>query len=190
MFWGHERIKGLDNTTIKDFWQWSYSDLLIEKNRDDLGLFLVANALELTKMPRINWGNVDLRYRGKKIAVRTSGYVQSWKQKRPKRVLYDISPKKGIVAKTENSRTFRNREAEIYIFCLQTEKDVKKINLIDVDQWRFYIVSTEKLDLEFHDKKRIGIRPLNKMATPVKQNRIKDILDDIISLDIGEKLVL
>ena len=52
MFFGHEEIKGLADAKIKDFWQWTYSDILINKNRDDFGLYLVANALELTKMPQ------------------------------------------------------------------------------------------------------------------------------------------
>ena len=101
MFFGHEEIKGLADAKIKDFWQWTYSDILINKNRDDFGLYLVANALELTKFPRIDWGNVEFRYRRKKIAVKTSGYIQSWRQKRPKRVLYDIAPKKGVNKKTD-----------------------------------------------------------------------------------------
>ena len=111
MFFGHEEIKGLSNAKIKDFWQWTYSDILINKNRDDFGLYLVANALELTKMPRIDWGDVEFRYRRKKIAVKTSGYIQSWRQKKPKRVLYDIAPKKGVDRKTEDSLTFSNLAA-------------------------------------------------------------------------------
>jgi len=190
MYWGHEEIKGLDKTSIKDFWQWTYSDLLISHNRNDLGLFLVANALELTKMPRIDWGGVELRYRNKKIAVKTSGYVQSWRQKKPKRVLYDIAPKKGIDAKTEDSLTFRNREAEIYIFCLLTEKEVSKIDVLDTNQWKFYVVRTSVLDENFNDKKKIGLRPLNKMVTPVSQNKVKSILDDLIDYELSEKLTL
>ena len=190
MFFGHEEIKGLKDAKIKDFWQWTYSDILINKNRDDFGLFLVANALELTKMPRIDWGNVDFRYRKKKIAVKTSGYIQSWRQKKPKRVLYDISPKKGIDKKTEESLTFRNREAELYVFCLLDEKDVTKIDVLDLNQWKFYIVRTTDLDEHFHDKKKIGIRPLNKLASPIHHSRLKVILDDLIDLDLGEKMVL
>ena len=190
MFWGHEEIKGLDKTTIKDFWQWTYSDLLINKNRSDLGLFLTANALQLTKMPRIDWGNVELRYRNKKIAVKTSGYIQNWRQKRPKRVLFDIPPKKGIDAPTEDSITFRNREAEIYIFCLHTEKDVSKVDVLNLEQWRFYIVRTASLDLDFREKKKIGIQPLNKLATPVHQSKIKAIVDDLIDYELTERMVL
>ena len=112
MFLGHEKIEGLNGESIKDFWQWTFSDLLIDKNRDQLGLYLVANSLELTNMPRINWGDSELRYRKKKIAVRSNGYIQSWRQKKAKRVSYDISPKKGIDAKSEDSLTFRNRSSE------------------------------------------------------------------------------
>jgi len=190
MFLGHEKIVGLDKTSIKDFWQWTYSDLLINKNRDDLGLFLVANSLDLTKMPRIDWGNVELRYRSKKIAVKTSGYIQSWRQKRPKRVLFDISPKKGLNAKTEESRTYRNREAELYIFCLHKEKVVKDVDILNLDQWVFYIIRTSDLDEAMPDKKRIGLRPLNGMATPVHLSKVKDVLDTLIELELTEKLVL
>ncbi len=190
MFWGHEKIEGLENTTIKDFWQWTFSDILINKNRDDFGLFLVANALGLTKMPRIHWGNVELRYRKKKVAVRTSGYIQSWKQKRPKRVLYDIAPKKGLVAKTDTSMTFRNREPELYVFCLLNEKDMTKIDPMKLEQWRFYVVRTTVLDEQFHDKKKIGLRPLNKLATPVHHSKLKAIMDSLIDYELGENLVL
>ena len=190
MYWGHEEIKGLQKKTVKDFWQWTYSDLMIGNNQHDMGLFFVANALELTKMPRIDWGGVDLRYRNKKIAVKTSAYIQSWKQKKPKRVLFDIAPKKGIDAKTESSLTFRNREAEIYIFCLLTEKVVSKIDVLNLDQWKFYIVRTSVLDEGYKDKKKIGLRPLNQLVTPVSYDKIKPILDDLIDYELTEKLTL
>ena len=110
--------------------------------------------------------------------------------KRPKRVLYDIAPKKGVDKKTDDSVTFRNREAEIYVFCLLDQKDVTKIDVLDLNQWKFYIVRTTELDEDFQDKKKIGIRPLNQLASPVHHSRIKAILDDIIELDLGEKMVL
>jgi hypothetical protein len=190
MFWGHETIKGLGDAKIKDFWQWTYSDILINKNREDFGLFLVAHALELTKMPRIDWGLVDLRYRKKKIAVRTSGYIQSWRQKAPKRILFDISPKTGIDAKREDSMTFRNREAEVYIFCVLTEKEVAKADVLNLDQWQFYVVRTATLDEIVPTKKKIGIRPLQQIASPVHYTKLKDILDILIDAELTEGLVL
>lgn len=190
MYKGKEPIKGIVNTNILDFWQWTYSDILINKNRDDLSLFLVAKALELTDMPRIEWQGCELRYRKKKIAVKTSGYIQSWKQTKPKRVLYDISPKKGIDAKRKDSMTFRNREAELYIFALAIEKDVKKMDILNLEQWRFYIVRTAVLDDEFETKKKIGLRALNKLATPVHHSRLKEQIDILIDLELTERMVL
>ncbi len=190
MFWGHEKIKGLEITSVKDFWQWTYSDMLINKNRDDFALFLVAHALELTKMPRIDWGKIDLRYRKKKIAVRTSGYIQSWRQKKPKRISFDISPKTGLDAKKEDSMTFRNREPELYIFCVLAEKDVKKINVLDLEQWQFYIVRTTDLDIHFPKNKKIGLRPIKQLAGATSQTRLKDIIDTLIDFELTEKQVL
>ena len=94
MFWGHEKIKGLKSTTINDYWQWTYSDLMITENRKSLGLFLIANSLELTNMPRINWGEVDLRYKRKKISIDVSARIQSWKQSKSKRIQFNITKKK------------------------------------------------------------------------------------------------
>ncbi len=46
------------------------------------------------------------------------------------------------------------------------------------------------LDEYFHDKKKIGLRPLNKLATPVHHSKVKKIFDDLIDLELGENLVL
>lgn len=189
MYFGFEKIKG-SQTKISDFWKWTCSDIIIPSNRNDFALFLVADALELTKMPRIYWENSDLRYRKKKIALRTSAYIEHWKQKRPKRLSFDIAPKKGIDAPTEESLTFRNRYPEIYIFAVLNEKELRKIDVLDLDQWHFYIVRTEALDEHHHDDRRLGIRALQKLASPIHQTRVKQILDDIIDYDLGEGLVL
>ena len=190
MFWGHENIKGLTNTTIKDYWQWTYSDVMINKNRSDFGLFIAAHALELTKIPRIDWGNVDLRYRRKKIAVRTSGYIQSWKQKKSKRVLFDISKKKGFQAKNIDSITFRNREAELYIFNFHKEKIVKNADVLNLDQWRFFIILTSVLDEHFPNKNKIGLRSLNKLTKGVDYSRIQPVINELIDCDLTEKIII
>ena len=86
--------------------------------------------------------------------------------------------------------TYRNRYSEIYIFAILNEKELRKIDVLDLDQWQFYILRTETLDKYHFDTKKLGIRALNKLASPVHHSRIKPILDDIIDLDLGERLVL
>ncbi len=189
MYLGFEKIKGCD-AKILDFWKWACSDIIIPSNRDYFALFLIADALGLTKMPRIYWENSDLRYRKKKISIKTSAFVEHWKQKRPKRLSFDIAPKKGIDASTAESLTYRNRHPEIYIFAVLNEKELRKIDVLDLDQWQLYIVRTEALDNLHYDTKKLGIRALNRLASPVHYSRVKPILDDIIELDLGEGLVL
>ena len=189
MYLGFEKIKGSD-TKILDFWKWACSDIVIPSNRDDFALFLVANALELTKMPRIYWENSDLRYRKKKINIKTAAFIEHWKQKRLKRLSFDISPKRGADAATQGSLTYRNRYPEIYIFAVLNQKELKNIDVLDLDQWQFYIVKTEALDRAHFDTRKLGVRALNNLASPVHHSRIKPILDDIIDYDLGERLVL
>ena len=181
MLWGHENIKGLKDITIKDYWQWTYSDLIISENRSSFGLFLIAQALELTKIPRINWGEVDLRYKRKKVSVKINSRIQGWKQSKSKRIVFEIPKKKGWHAKKPDSLTFRNREADLFIFGLHTEKQVKKANLLDLSQWEFYVVSTTVLDLNYPSKNKIGIRQLKSISNPIMHNQIKEAVDAIVN---------
>ena len=183
MFWGHENIKGLAATTIKDYWQWTYSDLMISENRSSFGLFLIAQALELTSIPRINWGEVDLRYKRKKISVKINSRIQGWKQSKSTRILFDIPKKKGWHAKKPDSLTFKNREADLFIFGLHTEKQVKCANLLDLNQWEFYVVPTETLDANFPNKNKIGIRQLKSISIPIPHSDIKKNVEAILNKD-------
>ena len=86
--------------------------------------------------------------------------------------------------------TFRNREAELYIFAVLTEKDVKKANVLDLDQWNFYIVRTSTLDQYFPKNRKLGMRALKQLAGPLHQTRIKDNIDILIDAELTEKLIL
>lgn len=77
---GTEKIGGFENLTVNDFWSWAYSDILSNRNRSILAEFVVATALGEFNNPRVEWDAVDLRYRDKKIEVKSAAYIQSWHQ--------------------------------------------------------------------------------------------------------------
>ena len=104
--------------------------------------------------------------------------------------MFDISKKKGIDAKKEDSLTFKNREADLYIFNFHKEKVVKKADVLEIDQWDFYIVLTSVLDEHYPNKNKIGLRSLSKIATKVKHERIKSIIDDLIDSQLTDKMKL
>ena len=81
------------------------------------------------------------------IEVKSSAYVQSWTSE-PSRIQFDIARKK---AWDPNTRTYSYeavRSAQIYVFCLHTEKNPGRYNALGVLQREFYVLRTEVLDGE------------------------------------------
>ena len=77
-----------------DFWSWAYSDILSNRNRSIFAEFIVGSALGVVDSPRVEWDAVDLRYKGKKIEVKASAYLQSWPQKKLSHIVFDIAKKR------------------------------------------------------------------------------------------------
>ena len=153
------------------FWKWAYSDFLSNTNRSVLGEFIVHEALQLWDDKRVEWDNVDLRYSGLKIEVKTSAYIQSWSQNKPSRIVFDIAPRKrawdSILNTTSESKW---READIYIFCLlniQDKEFATETELLDMRNWSFYIVKTDILNSEFSDQKSISLAKLETISKKI-----------------------
>ncbi|MBC7812134.1 MAG: hypothetical protein H7175_13350, partial [Burkholderiales bacterium] len=84
-------IEGTRSLTVGDFWAWAYSDILSNANRSVLAEFLVGAALGVLDKPRKEWDAVDLRYREKKIEVKSAAYLQSWQQKQLSIIRFDFA---------------------------------------------------------------------------------------------------
>ena len=130
-------IAGPGDLTLGDFWSWAYSDVWSNRNRSILSEFLVASALDLLDMSRVEWDAVDLRYRDRCIEVKSAAYLQSWQQDRPSLIRFDISRKQGWDARTNTSADTAVRSADCYVFCLYPEQDASKADVLDADAWAF-----------------------------------------------------
>ena len=130
---------------VTDFWRWSLSDLCLNVVRGNFGEFLVATVLGLTAQPRGEWENFDLKYKGIKIEVKTKGYVQTWHKPGDKNSKIYWSG----VGKTQDSNQKvegKCRWAEVYVFCLQTQKEIANYNALELNDWRFWVISTRDLE--------------------------------------------
>ena len=92
-----QEIIGIKDSTITNFWQWAYSDILSNRNRSIFAEYLVAKALNLDNTARIEWDSKDLSYKGINIEVKSSAYAQSWGQNKESKISFDIEKKKGIL---------------------------------------------------------------------------------------------
>ena len=176
-------IIGIDNLSMKDFWSWAYSDILSNRNRSVFAEFLVGYALGVIDTPRVEWDAVDLRYRDKKIEVKSSAYLQSWDQDNLSAIRFDIAKKMSWDAETNKTENEPKRVANCYIFCIYSETNPTKMNILNVNNWDFYILSTEQIERELGEQKSVGIKIIQKMCDSVdfsglkKQvNRVLDIL--------------
>lgn len=168
----------------RNYWAWAYSDFLSNTNRAVFWEFLIAEALWISHIKRVEWDNVDLRYGWKKLEVKTSAYLQSWEQKWLSKIQFDIAPRKKSWDSTTNVvSASRWREADIYIFCLLEIID-KEIaipeNILDMKNWWFYIASARSLDVYFPTQKSISLSKLSTIAERIDFHSLKSTIDSIL----------
>ena len=110
---------GKDKLTLKDFWQWSSSDLVSNATRGILAEFLVAFALGLNKSIRNEWDPYDLKTeKGIKIEVKSAAYLQSWYQEKLSNITFNIRPTFAYDYQTNLLAKEKKRQADLYVFCL------------------------------------------------------------------------
>ncbi len=166
---------------LLDFWSWSSSDLINNAQRGVLAEFIVTRALEVESNYRMEWNAYDIiTSSGFKIEVKSAAYIQSWKQEKISNIVFGIKKTKGWNAITNDYSKERKRQSDIYIFCLLKEKDANKVDPLDLDQWKFYVIETYKLDEKLGGQKTISLKSLLALKPIcIKYEGLKAIVADI-----------
>lgn len=165
------------------FYEWAYSDLLVNNQRGHFAEFIVAVALDITSSKRLEWDPYDLLYRNVKIEIKSAAYIQSWQQKKPSTIGFDIKQTRNLNFQTDKQEEQNKRQSDLYIFCHLKHKDRNTIDPTNVSQWDFYIVPTKILDEKFNKQKRISLSVLKKNGfNPVEFKDIKNNVDMFLSL--------
>ena len=55
------------------------------------------------------------------------------------------------------------RQADVYVFCLLQHKDQETIDPLNLDQWEFYVLATETLDVKLGSQKTITLSSLRQL---------------------------
>ena len=159
-----------------DFWKWSISDLISNATRRTLAEFIVGMAMGIDlSTVREEWDAYDLETEdGIKIEIKTSAYLQTWSQKNYSKIIFSIKPTYFWNAKTNKTSRIKSRPSDIYVFCLLKHKDKKTVNPLKLEQWIFYVVSTEKINEIFGNKKSIQLNSIEKITEFVNYNELKE----------------
>lgn len=163
--------------TLRDYWQWSGSDLVSNVERGVLAEFLVADALGCTEKPREEWGAFDIAVPGGgTVEVKSAAYIQSWEQKNYSKISFDIAKRTSAwIPETEEYEEPDppRRVAHVYVFCLLKHKCQETIDPLNVEQWEFYVVRRSQLDCKWNENKKIGLKSLVDLTKAIPYGALK-----------------
>lgn len=134
-----------DGACVADFWRWGYSDLRSNVVRGVLAEYLVARACGTDLSgPRAAWDDYDvLTGSGTKVEVKSSAYLQSWKQQRLSTISFGR-----LRARTYDETAGRysgepRLRADVYVFALHRCTVPAEYDPLDVGQWAFHVLSAD-----------------------------------------------
>jgi len=161
--------------TLLNFWQWAYSDLVGNTERGALAEYLVAMACGIVKNPRISWDAYDLETtEGIKIEVKSSAYIQTWKQKDFSKPVFNIPESYAWDYKENLFHNERKRHADVYVFALLAHKEQSTLNPLNLDQWEFYVLATKQLSEYTRNQKTLSLKSLLKLTNSVHYNCLNE----------------
>lgn len=159
----HNKGKILSAKLI-NFWQWADSDLLSNALRGRLAEYLVALDIGITDGVRTEWIASDLKTKdGITIEVKSAAYIQSWRQKRPSVISFDIKPSLGWDPDTSEFGAEKKRHSDVYVFALLREQNKNNIDPLDISQWKFFVLSAKVLDGRLGAQKSIRLSALIRL---------------------------
>ncbi len=162
---GTDRFVGAD-ARVLDFWRWAFSDLRDNTQRGVLAEFLVALALGRTETRRKPWDNHDVTTAsGLRVEVKASGYLQSWAQRTHSQLSFGRVIGRTWDANTNEFGAEPEVRADVFVFSVQTCKDPRGYDVLDISQWEFYVVAAERVRECAY--KRVSIAWVRKHAEPV-----------------------
>jgi hypothetical protein len=85
--------------------------------------------------------------------------------------------------KYKNVASNKERQNDIYIFCVDTGRTRETANPLNLDCWDFYVVPTSLIDKFCKDQKTVSlnrIQNITGMKKGISYNELKDAMDQII----------
>jgi hypothetical protein len=160
---------GPKSFNVLEFWQYGFSSLNSNVLRGALAEFIIENALKQNNEidVRSPWGDYDVLYQDKKIEVKCCAYIQDWDQNdysiikwsglKAKELYYsDAVQKKSEMVKTVAYKS------DIYVLALFKHQEHASLDILDMDQWCFYVLSKEEIKRITKDGNSVSLSKINK----------------------------
>lgn len=185
---GEEVFKNTGNKqfSILDFWQYAFSNLNSNVLRGALAEFIIENALRDRNDIGVRnpWADRDVDFKGKKIEVKCCSYIQDWDQKELSRISWSGLKARNLYWSSAYGKfqpdAPKGYKADIYILALLDHKDSSTLNILDMNQWRFYVLSKERLKELCRNGHSLSLNRLEKFK--VKSIGFNEISKELASV--------
>lgn len=180
-------VNGNPVFSVLDFWRFEFGALISMVGT--IGEFLVCRALEIPKAENvIKWTGYDVSYKCKRIEVKSTSYIHSWNGNKQSDVrTFSIAPSHNNywLVKDDGDTKKLARQSELYVFCLNTQRDYETFDPLKIDSWEFYVIPTYRINercdrIGIPAQKTIRLSVVKKMTEPVKWTELKEKIDAVI----------
>ena len=150
---------------VVDYWAWAHSDLVDNIERGIFAEFLVHTAMNEADTVRSNWKSCYvISPEGISIEVKSSGYIQSWGHEELSTISFSIKPSYVWNPETDSFTDKCTRHSDVYVFCLHKHTEQESLNILDLEQWTFFVLPTAVLDAEASTQKTITLNRLKSLG--------------------------
>ncbi len=185
---GEEEFKNVGNKkfSVLEFWRYGFSNLNSNVLRGALAEFIVENALRKNDQIGVRnpWGDFDvLSTNNKKIEVKCSSYIQDWDQEDYSKIvwaglkakdLYWSSAVGNFPTKSEDYKS------DIYVLALLKHKDHATLDILDMNQWCFYVLTKDKMREITKNGKSVSLVKLQKFnIKPATFDDLNNAIDNL-----------
>ncbi|MGE5716003.1 MAG: hypothetical protein ACM369_05085 [Acidobacteriota bacterium] len=150
--------------TLLDFWRWSESDLLNSLTRTRLAEFMVASALGARAVgPRDERSSLELvTPDGVEVRVKSGSFLKSFHQRDLSKVVFipQVSPSHSH-AGAGRPPTYR---AQVHVFALLDHVERATVDPLDLDQWRFFVPPTSKIEALVLEQHSLTVPALDEIS--------------------------
>jgi len=150
---GNEIFKNVGDKkfSVLDFWRYGFSNLNSNVLRGAFAEFIIENALRTSEQIDVRnpWGDYDVTStNGKKIEVKCCSYIQDWDQNDYSKIQWCGLKAKSLHwsdAVSTLSREPADYKSDIYVLALLKHKDHSTLDILNMDQWCFYVLTKDKI---------------------------------------------
>lgn len=153
------------DATVRDFWPWALGDLRLTSTRGMLAQFLVARAVGDPRPGVEGWGDYDVETPdGVRIEVKASGYLQSWKQTTPSKIVFKGLKARAWSEDTDGWGSEPEFRADVYVFVVHGCTHLAAYDPLDLAARRFYVLPASVL--RTLNQKTLTLPRLETLAPP------------------------